>query len=428
VRFSGPATVGVVALVATASGAAAEPPEARDRPGGLVQWAGVTGSLRGGYWSSSRSLDDREHLGTASVWLKAAPSLGPNAALTLDGWVMNQELVREDETRAELREAYLDLRLGAVDLRVGQQIVAWGRADRINPTDNVTPRDFTLLVPEDDDQRLGGPAVKATYYLGTLSLTGLWLPGFEPHTLPLERPPAGSTLRERVPRWPLGQWAIRIERTGEAFDWSLSYFDGFDLFPDLGLDRITPSGVDLRLRYHRIRVIGADAATTLGRYGLRGEAAYAFTEDARGTDPEVKNPFLFIVVGGDRTFLEDLNINLQYILRVVSRFRDPDEIPDPVQRDVAVQQAALTNQIDRVQHGASLRISRTWWNQTLEGELAGIVSFTRLDVMVRPKLTYAMTDRFKLTVGADVFSGPRGSFFGRLRDNTTAYAEIRYSF
>jgi hypothetical protein len=48
--------------------------------------------------------------------------------------------------------------------------------------------------------------------------------------------------------------------------------------------------------------------------------------------------------------------------------------------------------------------------------------------MVRPKLTYAMTDRWKLTVGADVFDGPRRSFFGRLRDNSTAYAEIRYSF
>ena len=61
-----------------------------------------------------------------------------------------------------IREAYLDLSHGPLDLRIGKQIIAWGRADRINPTDNLTPRDYTLLVPDDDDQRLGTPAVKAT--------------------------------------------------------------------------------------------------------------------------------------------------------------------------------------------------------------------------------------------------------------------------
>ena len=36
-----------------------------------------------------------------------------------------------------------------------------GRADRINPTDNLTPRDFTLLVPDDEDQRFGTAAIRA---------------------------------------------------------------------------------------------------------------------------------------------------------------------------------------------------------------------------------------------------------------------------
>jgi len=40
----------------------------------------------------------------------------------------------------ELREAYADLYLGPFDLRAGQQIIAWGRADGIHPTNNPTPQ------------------------------------------------------------------------------------------------------------------------------------------------------------------------------------------------------------------------------------------------------------------------------------------------
>src|SRR2546425_1203427 len=83
-----------------------------------------------------------------------------------------------------------------------------------------------------DDQRLGAVAIKATYYLAGVALTGIWLPDFQPHTVPMLRPAPPLTIRERVPRGTLDQRAIRIEQTGQAVDWSLSYFDGFDLFPD----------------------------------------------------------------------------------------------------------------------------------------------------------------------------------------------------
>jgi hypothetical protein len=43
-------------------------------------------------------------------------------------------------------------------------------------------------------------------------------------------------------------------------------------------------------------------------------------------------------------------------------------------------------------------------------------------------VTYALTDRWKLVAGADVFGGDRHSFLGNLRENTTAYVEARWSF
>lgn len=75
-----------------------------------------------------------------------------------------------------------------------------------------------------------------------------------------------------------------------------------------------------------------------------------------------------------------------------------------------------------------MRVSYKWFNETLEGELAGVLSFTRLDFALRPKLTYAFTDRWKGMVGADIFRGSKNVLFGRLRKNSGAYVELRYSF
>lgn len=316
---------------------------------GLTDWGGeladrarVSGSLRAGYWGSSRSVDDRENLATSALWLKAEPRLSRNVSLNVEGWVRSQELFHENETWGDLREASLTIRLGRVDLRLGKQIIVWGRADRLNPTDVLTPRNFTLLVPEDDDQRIGVPALKATYYLGGLSLTGLWLPDFVPHVIPLRQPPPPVRLRERGPGTTVAQWAVKLEQTGKAVDWSLSYFDGFDLIPDVRIGRVSPSLVPVFLTHNGIRVIGADAATTLGRYGLRAEAAYTFTEDSGGRNPLIKNPFLYVVMGGDRTFYEYLNINFQYFLRAVQNFHNPFDITDPLRRAAALEDRLLT--------------------------------------------------------------------------------------
>lgn len=423
-----------VAVAISAAPLGAQESAPADPVRGAVEWANLVGSLRADYFSSSRSLDDRDHLFGAGLYLKTSPRLGPRVSAVLDGWVRNSRLFEAEATKARLREGYLDLTLGPLDLRAGRQIIVWGRADRINPTDNLTPRDFTLLVPEDDDQRFGAPAVRATLHVGGLAAGGVWIPVFDPNDIPFPDQP-GVTFREVTPATSLrnSQWAAKIEQTGGPLDWSLSYFNGFDLYPDLGIGSVAvgPDGtpaLEVLLRHHRLQVIGADASAAVGRFGLRGEVAYALTRDRHGRDPETKAPYLFLVVGADRTFVENLNVNVQYLFRAVTSFRDPEQIEDPLQRTVAVQQAVIANQLDRFQHGASIRVSDKWLNETLEAELAGVYGFTRGDYAIRPKVIYAFTDRLKGTIGGDLFQGSRRSFFGRIRETSTVFAELKYSF
>jgi hypothetical protein len=390
----------------------------------VIEKLEVSGSFRGAYWSNERAFTPEKHLEVGSVWLKFEPHLLSDIRLYAEGWVRNENLFHGGEVKVDLRESYVDFTLGDFDFRVGRQITVWGKADFINPTDNLSPRNYTLLVPEESDQRTGNFTLRAAYNSGILRVIGYWLPEYRPHTLPVPPLPAGINLRELSPKNSWNQWALRVEETGGSIDWSVSYFDGYDRNPDLTLG----SGFRLSVIHPRIRVLGADAAMNLDRFGLRGEVAYAFTEDSDETDPFVKNSFLYLVLGADRSFFEHFNVNVQAIYRRVMNFRDPKALPNPAFQALSIQGALLNNQFDEDQYGISSRASYRWFNDTLETELLGLVWLTHRDYFVRPKVTYALTDHFKATVAVELYRGKAESFLGRLKDFSVGYVELRYDF
>ena len=382
----------------------------------------LNGSVRAGYFSSSRKLDGKNDLGTGSVWLKATQNIGEDISLVANGWVRNDESYGSSK---KLQEGYLNFSAGNVDYRVGRQIIVWGRADRLNPTDNLTPRNFTLLTPEEDDQRMGSLAAKVTYHLHENSLTGIWLPDMNPNIFPVTTTP-GVFFTQHTPN--SNRIALKFDRSGSDVDWSTSYYSGLDLNPDIAIGATTTSGTNLIFNHNHIRVFGMDAATVIGRYGLRAEAAYTWTANAGASDFLIKKPFLYMVMGGDRTFFDYLNVNIQYYLRHVTNYSDPQAIADPLLRTVAIQTAALWNQFSRSQHGLSVRASNKWFNETLEGEIAAVASFGRSNYSIRPKLVYAFNDNVKGSLGLDIYRGESNTFFGRLRDNSLLFAEMKYGF
>jgi hypothetical protein len=167
-------------------------------------------------------------------------------------------------------------------------------------------------------------------------------------------------------------------------------------------------------------------AANVGRFALRAEAAYVHTEDSAGTDPFTKNPFVFLVVGGDRTFREYLNVNVQYLFRYILDFRTPPA--EGMLGMVGSTQAVLNSQTRRVQHGMSFRVAHKWLRETLEAECAAAAFFGPRGVDLRPKISYAVTDHWKVLVGAEIYRGEESSVFGLLRPNTAAYLEARWSF
>ncbi|MBI3524720.1 MAG: hypothetical protein HY066_09355 [Betaproteobacteria bacterium] len=395
----------------------------------FLQTRRVSGALRADYFHAAKRPDQGSDLLGVTAQIKTLPELGERIDGKLEARITNPALNRDGASQSRLLEGFVTLHLAQADLRIGKQIVAWGRADGINPTDNLTPRDYTVLLPFEDDQRFGTTAIKLDTYLSPQhTLTVFISPFFKPAMISL--PTAGRTLRETTPARTLAnsELGLKLDKIGEGLDGSISYFHGFSLLPDLRLLGSNPVEPILESHYDRINVLGADFARNFGRFAVRGEAAYVDTRDTAGDDPGIKNPYLFWIIGIDRTFFEEMNVNVQFFQRRVRRYHAPEGIADLQARAVALLNALIDGQRDRISNGISFRVSNKWFNNTLEAEVFAVLNLTRRDRFIRPLLTYAFTDHWKGTVGAEVYGGAADTQFGSLKPRRGVFAELRYGF
>lgn len=412
-----------------------------------VRDAGIHGSASFDYFSSDKWLNNNNHHPGLNLVLKSAPSYGEHVKLYGEARIMAQDLnhspvpdhfdartqTLQDEVTLELREGYATLLFGDLEVRTGKQIIVWGRADEINPTDWLSARNMTLLLPEPFDQRTGVFSVKADYYLPSdFRITAVWQPVATVSVIPLPEVPGISFVR-RPPevKFSNGEYAVKLDRSSGDFDWSVSYFTGFNRLPEVSL--LTPPGLlfpgspaFIGLSNHRIHGAGADFVTIHGSWGFRGEAAYVHTENRDGTRRDIQTPFVSYVAGIERDFGDSTNVIVQYFGKYVfNRYSTMLGLPDD---QIAQYNALFTGQLDTVQNGLSVRFNKKWWNDTLDLDLMGAVNFERTNWLIRPKVAYDLTDEWKASVGGEIYGGETVSQFGFLEDNTTAFAEIKWSF
>ncbi|MCK5843712.1 MAG: hypothetical protein KAG97_03325, partial [Victivallales bacterium] len=201
----------------------------------------------------------------------------------------------------DLREAYIDMYgflLDDLDLRIGRQRIAWGTADKLNPTDNLNPDDLRDVW--DFGRHLGSDALKATYYWGDFIFTGAFIPIFKPAVLPLGdwaaalsppmELPVGLTLKSLTDNIIMPEnnienasvGGVKIATTLLNYDLSMSYVYGRDDLPLAKNVIICPSPFDdtlgnvsisTELIYPRMQVAGMDMAGALFSVGVWAEAA-----------------------------------------------------------------------------------------------------------------------------------------------------------
>lgn len=388
---------------------------------------GITGSLRTGLWSSNRLNNNENNLLANSLWLRLDKRVKRGITLFAEGYFYNEDSLGNGNSEDRIKETYVHLRHGEWDYRFGRQIIAWGRTDRLNPTDNLGPRDFTLLSPEIDEERMGVEAIKISRVFGFYSsLTAAWVLNFKPNQLP----PANTPGLEFIDAVPADNqnYAVKFDQTGGAIDWSASYYSGLDLNADLSAIGLSGSDILVQQTYHRIKILGADLATIAGSNRYAAEIAYTKTQDSNGNDITKKNGFFYGVLGIERDFGDNLGAIGQFFYREVSDYLDPRNIQNLAQSTVASLSAIASNQLYKSEYGLNYRIAKLWFNDSLELELAGTSLLKRNGHLLRPKITYSVNDNVRVTAGGEYFEGAEDTIFGLQKQNKLLFLEARYFF
>jgi hypothetical protein len=381
------------------------------------------GECRTGYWTSNRNLDDKEEISKATCFINWRPSIGEGIRLGMNGRVGVHDASDGKSTRGRLRESFLEIESDELTWRIGRQVIAWGRSDRINPTDSLSPRDLTLLVPDDDEQRNGMNAALIRYNIGkSLSLTGV-VAKFESNRIPQGSLPQ-NLIRAAEPTQP--EWALKLDHSGGGVDWSISYFDGFDKFARYKIDLTTPNIPVFRSSYERAQTLGTDFAWAQGAWTTRGEVSYTKLEqNCEGCELN-RHKVVRAVIGVDRDFGETANINLQ-LFSVFRNYQDPTLAP-AARQPLLLALDRLNSEFSARELGATLRISNRFLSDRLKVEFASVFDFTNHSLILRPRANYAFNDSLKLGIGVDHFRGKSQTFFGARKKNNTAFAELTLVF
>lgn len=347
----------------------------------------------------------------------------------------------------DVREAWVSATPGLFDITLGKKIIAWGRADGINPTNRITPMNSTAFSSELDDTRQGNFLAQASFSWFFLRFEGIWLPLYAPDVLPIGGAdlPSGITITD--PAYPGSAvensgFAVRCDLSFPSVDGSLSYFNGYETQPGFNYTSGL-SGFSLIPAAYRIHMAGVDFSTAIGPFGVRGEAAVVIPFDNPEKKPFIPSRHAAFVLGIDRS-ISSLNLLVQYAGVYVPDFRP---IPQPVLRnpaDIRAQMEYLlalgeaeiisinrlfTQTADRASHSVTAHIGWRGLYETLRIDLAGQYNFTTEEYVINPAIAYDIADALCVTVGGRYLRGPAGSRNDLVDDMLShVYAELKLSF
>ena len=383
------------------------------------------GQIQSTVYPQSTPQDD-EHV-VLEAWFRIEPAYRPADWLTLSGsidarvdtidqvertWRVD---VRDRGLRRpslSLRHARATVRKGSLTVDVGKQFIRWGKADILNPTDRFAPRDFLEVT---DDEFLAVIGARGQYTRASHAVDVVWVPTFTPSRTPLvgrrwaplQPQTLGTTGFVDVdPTFPdRSQYGARWNVLGPGFEFSLSYFDGFNHLPQFTAFPLSSRPlVALQRTYAPLRMAGADAAVPLRWFTVKGEIASLFTTSTTADDVVV------YVVQLERQSGE-LSLVAGYAGEIVTARRSQiDFAPDRGLTRAFLGRAGYTiDATSDVSFEAAVR-------QNLDG------------VWIKGQYSEAFGAHWRATLAGAGIGGRERDFIGQYRRNSHVLLTARYSF
>ncbi len=339
-----------------------------------------------------------------------------------------------DHGEGELRELWFRCSSQHFFLTLGKQQTVWGKSDGLKILDVVNPQSFREFILEDyEDSRIPLWTASAELQFGNTNLQLLWIPDPTHHELPLLGSPYEFTAPRLVPTPPPdvpalllpidrpddpvedADWGARLSTFIGGFDLSFIFLDQYDDAPVFARSFSGgPAAPTLLIEptYRRSQLLGGTFSNAFGALTLRGEVGWRrdkalTTQDPADADGLVTDDELAYVLGLDWFGIENVLISFQFFRRELS-----NDLPFLLQPHTDTNFTGLVRWTSR--------------RERLRLELIALHGDEQNDGLVRPKLTWAWSDKGQLFVGYDLFYGDAAGLFGQFDHRDRARLGLRF--
>lgn len=347
----------------------------------------------------------------------------------------------EEDADIRLDDAYLNFRGDGFNLKLGNQIIRWGKTDAYSPLDNLNPEDLRDdLSGRREDRKLSIPMAGLEIYAGSFTISGVVIPFFVKSKYDLLGTDwavfgraDGITLKEEDPSNSLknSEGGIRLSGIAGSLDWACSWLhtredlptpDSLEVPAGFPLPGGTPTtsqlagflnatGQSVVLTHDWQNIFGFEFETTLHSFGVRGDLAYVdhtsyFTRDLQ----RIRKPVVQAMAGIDYVGTNDWYVNVQVL---ISRIRDYES------RILWAKETARA-------------INGTLWKEFFNGdfrmECRYYYDLSGDATVLNPKLCLSFWKPMIFEIGAEWFDGSDETVPGRYQYNDQVYltAEIKF--
>ena len=388
----------------------------------LGNYAGrTTGHLPSGSEGRALLLGEERLRLDWTVW---SESIDLEARLILDGFhdQINQDL------DADLREAYLDYTTDNFDFRLGRQIATWGVGDLLFIND-VFPKNWVSFFSGRPLEYLktGVDGLRTRYSADIVNGEIFIIPRFEPDTLPTPKRfflydnYAGVTNRnEDLPDTSIGntELGFRLFRRLGNFDVSAHAYRGYWRSPGSKADDPN-NATRVTAIYPPLSVYGLSAqGQSLGGVVSLEGGYYDSRDDRSGSSIAVPNSELRFLGGYQKQLFQDFTLGLQYYAELMEDYDAyKQSLPSGFARKKEYRDVA------------TVRLTRFLKHQTWKLSLFTFYSPADNDYLLQPQVSYKVSDRLSINMGANIFGGEKqNTFFGQFDKNDNVYLNFRIDF
>ena len=330
----------------------------------------------------------------------------------------------EDEYRTDLQltDTYIQGKItSSLDLKIGRQIVVWGKSDSIRITDIINPLDNRLPGMTDiEDLRLSVGMAKLDYYLGDWNFSFM---AIGESRIMIEAPsrseyfPVDSIFTGapdpfsdlKTPNSSLDNMQYAFAANGTFSGWDLSFYAAHVLDQKWHFDFLQGTR-----EVNKIDMIGSALNIAVGSWLFKSEVAY-LSGIAYNTTTDEKNR-LDILLGFDYMGIRDTTISLEVANKHIF--------------DYEVQMKNQSDFVDKDEMQTAIRVTRSFSNDTINATalLSIFGSSWENGGFGRVWVEYELADALNANFGIVDYIGGDKPMMEAIKNSDRVFADITYSF